>query len=108
MSKKVEQWEIVGQFGVDSGNCWIGDPGYHSNDNFPTKDWDKFVETLDKEGYFEGGCPVPGVYQALPYKGVMVTTTGDGVYNVEARRTEKGNIAEIRIVFIPEDWEGMY
>lgn len=88
------QWEMVGLIGVDSGMCWIGDPGYvfhHKDDDlgFIGKNWSEFC-LMVKHDITQFGINI----------GVCASNFGgDGAYLVYAKRTKNGTIKEIKIVF---------
>ena len=99
----IEGLELVGSFGVDSGQAMVGDPcyldGWKTNEG---EDWNlegKIGEysyhgasatTLDDvAGTLGGGLAV-----------VFNTGYGDGVYPVYAKFNEDGRVAKIVIDFI--------
>ncbi len=98
--------ERIGQITVDAGLCWVGDPCYVIQEKPPTPltSWEAFCEAVDggeNRGVtnFEHSSAVEGL-------GVCVSTGyGDGIYDVFVRRTPKGRIAELRVVFIGEGEE---
>ena len=100
------KWEQVAEIGVDAGLVWVGDPCYTMTPDTPhavAPNWDEFV---------------PQVFQRMSNRvarftkeddwgdiGVVVESgIGDGVYPVLVRRDERsGRIAEVRVVFLPEN-----
>jgi hypothetical protein len=96
-------WVPVGTIGVDSGLCWLGDPGYilHREEGLPKplgRSWDDFCSSISEVDHKDFGHELG--HEGL---GVVVNTGyGDGFYGVEARFTEEGRIAEVRVVFIDD------
>lgn len=75
----------IGEFTVDSGLVWIGDPCYiDANDTPPFDDWNTFVERF---------YPPEGEKRLIQFtEGVGVQTKhGDGCYPVYAMLDNKGN-----------------
>jgi hypothetical protein len=111
MSKRSE---VIGHFGVDSGQCIIADPcylQYFKNDDFGTGEEDE-AGTFS----YSGACNLTisekqGGQLWEPYKGqgagtgsfeagVAVSTGyGDGVYPVTAHYNEDGRVSKITIDF---------
>jgi len=99
-------WEYAGEVGVDSGQCWLGDPCYimdekHHNQlhnlSFPThdsKDWKDVVAVPYDLGHMGLGVCVSSGF-------------GDGGYPVYVKR-KFGRIAEARVVFIAEDAKDIF
>ena len=95
------EWQKVGEIGVDAGLCWLGDPCYILGEDAseqPTKTWNEFCDLLGKK-------EKKGVAQ-WQYKtghdglGVTVSTGyGDGVYPVFIRRNADGRISAVKVVF---------
>jgi hypothetical protein len=94
-------WKKIGNFGVDAGICWIGDPCYILHTDKPPKtigkDWSEFCELTLEEDY--------PLYKSFNYDmgheglGVCVSTGwGDGFYPVYARILN-GRIMQIFIDF---------
>jgi hypothetical protein len=102
----IEGLELVGSFGVDSGQAMVGDPCY----------LDQWKTNQDEEWNLEGKV---GDYS---YQGASATTIddsagtlggglavvfntgyGDGVYPVYAQFDEDGRIAKIVIDFISDE-----
>lgn len=85
---RAEEWELIGEAPVDSGQIMVIDPCY----------------VLDGEAY-ESVCKV-----TLSEKGcgpvsdggtVVGTAYGDGVYPVFGRRDDQGRIVELRVDLEP-------
>ena len=99
----------IGEIGVDSGLCWIGDPCYvlHKK-KLPTtlgKNWNEFCDLLHADGSFQ--------HKAFGYQaghdglGVCVATGyGDGAYPVYAVINEEGRVTSVRIDFVEEEEQG--
>jgi len=97
MKPKQNGWKLVGHFGVDSGLCWIGDPGYilHTDESKESigKDWPDFCNKLERD---VTKFPFNMGHEGL---GVCVSTGwGDGYYPVYAR-FEGGRIMQLYIDF---------
>jgi hypothetical protein len=102
----IEGLELVGSFGVDSGQAMVGDPCYLDGWNTNVdEEWNlegkignysyhgASATTLDSSaGTLEGGKAV-----------VFNTGYGDGVYPVYAQFDEDGRIAKIVIDFIGDE-----
>ena len=90
------EWEKIGEVGVGSGLCWIGDPSYVLEGQSPGLYYDALLRELHSgEGSstkafdFPGGNPGLGV--------VSVTGLGDdGLYEVSA--------GSLRCRFTVEPW----
>jgi hypothetical protein len=101
-------WKLVGNFGVDAGICWIGDPCYvFHKEKSPKaigKDWGDFCNKLDdmrthKSFNYDMG------HEGL---GVCVSTGwGDGFYPVYARIVG-GRVMQVFIDFDGEAEEDIY
>jgi hypothetical protein len=104
-------WKKVGNFGVDAGICWIGDPCYilHPNE-IPKelgKNWGDFCNNIDdmkthKSFNYDMGHEGLGV--------CLSTGWGDGFYPVYARILN-GRVMQIFIDFdetFDEDDEDIY
>jgi len=101
-------WVKVGEIGIDSGLCWIGDPCYviHGGSRKFKElgvSWKEFVANqFEKEK--DNDKSVNGVAQYkynhdAPGLGICAPTGGgDGTYNVYARYVG-GKIAELKVVF---------
>lgn len=96
-----ESWEKVGEIGVDSGTCWVGDPCYcvvPDAHEHPAKSWSEFCDASrqDREGVHQWNYKL-----GHPGLGVSVTTGGgDGRYPVFVSRDELGQVAAVKVVFI--------
>lgn len=97
-----QEWEKVGEFDVDAGICWIGDPCYFGSIEDSElidrglREWDDFCGylTINEKA---------GVCEWFNGIGLTVSTGyGDGRYPVYVRR-KHGRIAEVRIVFIEDE-----
>lgn len=90
-----EEWELVGEAGVDSGQILIGDPCYFLPE-------EKYQELLDIHKKDKWKSPTV----ELPYHmtcGIVTSTGyGDGGYNVYIKRNAEGRVMEAKIVFIEE------
>lgn len=100
-----EEWQKVGVIGVDSGMCWVGDPGSVIHDETPAatlgKEWHEFCELCEK-----GGIDGPKRAAQFPFEpghaglGVCVSSgQGDGFYDVYVRKAPDGTVAELKVVF---------
>jgi len=79
--------------------CWLGDPCYIIHRKQPEPgigaNWHEFVEHMYAKGEESQHAQFG---RAL---GVCVCTGyGDGVYDVQVRKTKEGRIKEVRIKFI--------
>jgi hypothetical protein len=92
-------WEKVGEIGVDAGLCWVGDPCYCVTPDctsHPAKTWGEFCKKIKARdcdrGFkqWDSGVSVSSGY-------------GDGEYPVYIKRNDDGLIAEVKVVFIPEE-----
>ena len=95
-----EEWERIGEIGVDAGLCWLGDPCYILHQETPPKDigknWEDFCDRIIDENIkqFNYNMGHAGL-------GVCVSTGyGDGCYPVLAKFNKEGRIAEVKITFI--------
>lgn len=103
MKKTKRQWERVGEIGIDSGVCWLGDPSYvlPGLDAEERLSWRHFLEGDRTAGH-------PAVHQweyrpGRPGLGVSVRTGyGDGRYDVFVKEDEEGYVAAVKIVFIDD------
>ena len=99
-------WEQVGEVGVDAGLIWLGDPCYIIGKEADHRwdEWSDFCNDMDQDNW-------PDTKQfnfRMGHAGLGVTVStgyGDGLYPVEVKRTSKGRIAEVRLVFIEEEDE---
>lgn len=106
----MSEWKDVGEIGVDAGLCWVGDPCYvlHKEGGKIPKDlgtsWTEFCHRLDgdddaaliaRQFIYDAGHPGLGVCVETGY--------GDGVYPVLVRLNDEGRVAELRVIFIPEE-----
>lgn len=96
-------WKTVGFVDVDAGILQLGDPCYTSDGRNHADDWQEFCRFMfSQEDYESGVIKVPHE-PGNEGKAVVVSTGyGDGSYPVQVRRDE-GRIAEVRVVFIPEE-----
>jgi hypothetical protein len=102
----MNDWEKVGQIGVDSGLCWIGDPCYcvtPDGENHPAKTWMEFCDKIVKNHTAQSWEYAPGK-EGL---GVSVSTGyGDGTYPVFIKRHhENGRVVAAMVLFADEDEE---
>lgn len=116
---KPEGFEKAGMIDVDAGCVWVGDPCYLTPDEpgGPTRisDWPKFC----RQGW-DDRCCTPDVLvfghdnnikantPGNAGQGICISTLyGDGTYPVYVRKDSSGRIAEVRIMFDPdeEDYE---
>jgi hypothetical protein len=84
-------WQRAGEFGVDAGICWIGDPCYLSDGRGPMQDWAAFCRRVnDAEDNEVLQCD----------EGVAVHTGwGDGSYPVYVQRDLSGRVLGVLIAF---------
>ena len=97
--------EKVGEFCVDAGICWIGDPCYVLPNDAScadqVRDWSKFCQKIGKSDTTQFNFK-----QGHTGLGVCVSTGwGDGQYPVYIERNDEGRIARVFIEFIPEEEE---
>ena len=93
-----DEWDEIGQVGVDAGMIWIGDPCYlaptdDDTDQIatsPARNWDRFVDWF---------CTPFRPTAQHPLGVVVRSGHGDGSYKVYAKYY-KGAVAEVRIEFI--------
>lgn len=80
---------FAGYISVDSGLIGIGDPCYHEMDDFPTKDWNKFCDTVCENDIFTDG----------EQSRLMCFSTicGDGDYPVYVNKDKDGKIIRVII-----------
>lgn len=102
----IEGLELVGSFGVDSGQAMVGDPCYL--DQWKTNDGDEWnLEGKIGEYSYHGASATSLDSQAGTLGGglsvVFNTGYGDGVYPVYAKFDEEGRIAKIVIDFISDE-----
>ena len=96
--------KFIGEVGVDTGLCWIGDPCYVLNGKKPKeigKDWNEFIDILSEKGLYDK--QTAQLNYDLGHAGLGVVTTagyGDGEYPVYATFNEEGRVAKIEIEFI--------
>jgi hypothetical protein len=95
----IEGLELVGNFGVDSGQAMVGDPCYLDDWN-TNKDekWD-LEGKIGQYSYHGASATTLGNGRAV----VFNTGYGDGVYPVYAQFNEDGRIAKIVIDFIGDE-----
>lgn len=104
------KWQKIGEICVDSGTVMITDPCYidsewkRTNTKPGTYGFDGILGALMADSDETIHPPnTARVCFKSGYEGAAVAVTqfgGDGVYPVEAKLTEYGQIAEVRIVFI--------
>jgi hypothetical protein len=107
MPEKInEEWEHIGEIGVDAGLCWLGDPCYvFHKENPPVEigtDWSGFCDILKDKEMFDNKQHAQFNYD-LGHNGLGVcvsTGYGDGCYPVLAKFNKEGRIAEVKITFI--------
>ncbi len=99
---KLTKWERAGYVGVDAGLVMVGDPCYQLLDSpsgpHPIHNWPAFCAH-----HHNSGKGVTDLNDHWPngHVGVVVNSgLGDGLYPVDIRRDEQGNIAELRVKFI--------
>jgi hypothetical protein len=102
----IEGLELIGTFGVDSGQAMVGDPCYL--DQWKTnvgEDWN--LEGKVGEYSYQGASAttIDDVAGTLGTGLAVVFSTGygDGAYPVYAQFTEEGRIAKIVIDFIGDE-----
>lgn len=110
----MSNWQEVGMIGVDAGLCWVGDPCYcvtPDANSHPAQTWSEFCDQLEPFGEAYNDVHQWNYKAGHAGLGVSVSTGwGDGTYPVFIRRDkETGRVAEVRVVFIPEEgglgWE---
>ena len=83
--------KLIGNIGVDSGSCWVGDPCYVLPDDArhnPGEDWDEFCRAMLRSSHKEFPA------------GVCVSTGyGDGEYPVHAV-IKDGVVQSIEVTFV--------
>jgi len=103
----MDEWQKVGEIGVDAGLCWVGDPCYcvtpDANEH-PAQTWTEFCDMLLDDGKHRHATQFK--YKA-GHDGLGVAVTsglGDGTYPVYAKIKELPGsgerVHEIRVVFI--------
>jgi len=103
-------WKKVGNFGVDAGLVWIGDPCYilHTEKDLPKslgKDWSDFCDKLGDDYPTKKSFGFGNANDGL---GICLSTGwGDGFYPVYARILNN-RIMQIFIDFDGEVDEDMY
>lgn len=100
--------EKVGEFCVDAGICWIGDPcyvmPYDASGADVVRNWDKFCDQLKTADGQPKDAAQFRFKEGHIGLGVCVSTGwGDGQYPVYIERNEEGRIARVLIEFIPEE-----
>jgi len=96
-----DEWEQVGNIGVDAGLCWVGDPCYvvskDSSHVFET--WEQFCDMLRNSSYYESNTLSVPYHAGHEGLGVVVTSGyGDGFYPVYVKKV-KGTVTELKVVF---------
>lgn len=101
--------ELVGNFGVDAGLGWIGDPQNFLSDKPKNFDeWSNFCDELFQRED-ELGQAFTWTDNKLGDIGFISSSGyGDGFYPVYAERDEKGEIKSFLVDFIPEEDEDEY
>lgn len=95
-----EDWEQVGEIGVDAGLCWIGDPCYVVSKD-ASHVWEKWSDFCDK--LQEADWPDAKSFDGI---GVAVRSGyGDGSYPVYVKRDVDGTILEAKVVFVEKENE---
>ena len=109
MEEETENWEYVGEMGVDSGLCWVGDPCYilNTKGEEPRNNitYDELLDKLYPADPTQDKLTVQLFYKkGYPGLGVCVSTGyGDGMYPVFVKYADnKQRIAEVKVVFIGE------
>jgi hypothetical protein len=101
-SKKIakarkQEWHKVGEIGIDSGTCWVGDPGYVIHPDASeklVKTWDEFCDKLMKKEKRH-------VAQWGKWTGVTTGTgEGDGLYPVYVKRNTEGRVMAVLVDFM--------
>lgn len=87
------RWKTVGKCAVDSGQIMFIDPCYV----IPESAWSKFLQRFHKAEV--DGAAEMNMFGVMGLGVVVTTAHGDGVYPVEARYNEYGDIIEVRISF---------
>ena len=102
------RWVKAGEIGVDAGLCWIGDPCYVRDGegpfSAPEGGWDGFCAKLYPRAYAKRGTSSMEEHGYQEFHEGIVTSTGvgDGSYPVFVR-LELGQVAEVRVVFLPDE-----
>jgi hypothetical protein len=101
----VENFTLIGQFAVDSGQAMVGDPCYLDE----WKNWDSEVDNFESHANKVGEYGYLGAANATLGKGfgqlggdsavVFSTGYGDGLYPVYANINEDGRITKVVILF---------
>jgi hypothetical protein len=104
---------LIGDIGVDTGTCWIGDPCYIKRvDAAVAGEGDVYANAWDDPG---DRVDVAGMAVAKrfpigpdhPAFGIAVMTGyGDGNYPVYARVTPEGRVASITVEFLSDEEDG--
>ena len=90
----MEDWQHVGEVGVDAGLIMVGDPCYAADKDHPIHDWGKFCDTLKGD--------VTQLNSRLGHTGLGVVVSsgyGDGTYPVYVKR-DAGVVTELKVVFV--------
>jgi hypothetical protein len=101
----VENFTLIGEFSVDSGQAMVGDPCYLDE----WKNWDSEVDNFESHANKAGEYGYLGAANATLGKGfgqlggnsavVFSTGYGDGLYPVYANINEDGRITKVVILF---------
>ena len=112
--KNKTAWKLVGEFSVDTGLCWIGDPCYimHTTEykdgqDVPAplpeslgKDWGEFCNTLGEDYPTMRSYPHHGTGDKGQLGVVVSTGFGDGVYPVYALIGRENRVSAIFVDFM--------
>lgn len=93
----MNDWQRVGEIGVDAGLVMVGDPCYAALKSHPIRKWDKFCCMLIDDATqlnYAHGAPGLGVVVSSGY--------GDGNYPVYIKR-DRGVVTEMKVVFVSND-----
>jgi hypothetical protein len=94
-----DNWKQVGEIPVDTGTILIADPCHV----IPDSDWDDWHMEISEAGLWKNETMMRANTGHVPHTFVSTTGVGDGSYPVEARFTEDGRVAELRVRFLEDD-----
>jgi len=100
------EFELIGEIGVDSGMVQIGDPCYYHMEEFVEmrEAWDKNDPDFWKEFHKNGENARAFLMTPSADSAVIVQSGyGDGIYPVYARFNDEGRVAEVVINFIEDE-----